>query len=335
MTELWYTVGPASLGKEDELLGAGATGARLTFSYGTTELQRERARALRSAASRIGRPCLIIADLPGGKFRLGKFEGSPRARIGRGTVWRLAAGEVADPRASRTLPIPDGEFFSHLRVGNVIVVGDGTVHLKATGVGDGWADVVAITEGEAEHRRGLTVRESAFEPRCLTDEDLARLDQIAATSEFDAVALSFVSSAADVRHARHVLGEAGPALIAKIETRAALVNLENVCAAADGVLAARGDLALCVPWVELPAAVQAVANAAGRAGLPWYLATQVAEGSSLHGFPTRAEICDLANWRLQGCSGALLAHETAFGRSPVAAVAHTSELLRRWDKTPT
>ena len=100
-------------------------------------------------------------------------------------------------------------------------------------------------------------------------------------------------------------------LIAKIETEAALGALHQICAEADVLVAARGDLALALPWVELPAAVQAIADAARATGTPWILATQLVEGLEYFAFPTRAEICDLSHWRTQGCAGALLARETA------------------------
>lgn len=338
--ELWYTVGPASLNRAADLLAAGATGARLTFSYGTPTLQLARARALREAATSIGMPCQIIADLPGQKVRLGTFRTADEVPVAAGDRFQLAEAGEGDPAHERDLPVPDPAFLAQLSPGDVIVVGDGLARLRVEGRSGTTIAVAAEDDGQLQHRRGLTVLGTAQEPACLGGADPALIADIAATGAYDAIALSFVGSAADVRRARAAMdgasGRTGTLrVLAKIETRGALARLSEICAVSDGVIAARGDLALCLPWVELPAAVQAIADAARTAGVPWYLATQIAEGSGRYGFPTRAEICDLAHWRAEGCAGALLAYETAFGANPVAAVRDTLALLYRWGSART
>jgi pyruvate kinase len=109
-----------------------------------------------------------------------------------------------------------------------------------------------------------------------------------------------------------------------------LEAIAEIANAADWVMAARGDLALNIPWVELPGAVSRIAEAARRAGKPWILATQIAEGVDRSTLPTRAEICDLAHWMQRGCRGVLLSFETAFGPRPRAAVKAATRLVRRW-----
>jgi pyruvate kinase len=149
---------------------------------------------------------------------------------------------------------------------------------------------------------------------------------------FDAVALSFVGSDAELKRVRERIQRAGRtvAIVAKIETPAGVANADAICQAADVVMAARGDLALTAPWTELPAAVRAIAASARAAGKPWLLATQVAEGLERFAFPSRAEICDLAHWLAEGCAGVLLSYETAFGSRPTAAVSSVASLLARW-----
>jgi pyruvate kinase len=333
--ELWYTVGPASLDRAADLLTAGATGARLTLSYGTPALQLARARALRETATSIGVPCQIIADLPGQKARLGTFRTAEEVPVMAGDRFQLAEAIDGDPAHERDLPVPDPAFLARLSPGDVVVVGDGLARLRVEGRFGTSVAVVVEDNGQLQNRRGLTVLGTAAEPACLGGDDPALISDIAATGAYDTIALSFVSSAADVNRARAAAdGSSGGTgtlrVLAKIETRGALARLPEICAASDGVLAARGDLALCLPWVELPAAVQAIADAARTSGVPWYLATQIAEGSGRYGFPTRAEICDLAHWRAEGCAGVLLAYETAFGANPVAAVRDTLALLHRW-----
>jgi pyruvate kinase len=294
MTHLWITLGPSSLGREKEMLGLGATGARLTFSFGTPELQLERARVLREAARASGRPCLNVADLAGEKYRLGAFAGPPTIEAESGRRFRLTLSDQLDPLALRALPVPAQTFFEHLTPGDVITVGDGAAELSVVDCADSEASVEVTLGGVINQFRGLTVRGKAFRPRALTDKDRSDLEFIAQHEEFDAVAVSFVSSAADVVAARGALAGRDLPVIAKIETAHGVENIEEICTAADMVMAARGDLALSIPWVDLPEAVELIIGGARATGTPWILATQIAEGLERFSLPTRAEICDLA-----------------------------------------
>ncbi|MEU8268324.1 pyruvate kinase [Sphaerisporangium sp. NPDC049002] len=330
MTHLWITLGPSSLGLEAELFSRGATGSRLTFSYGTPELQLERARTLRKAAQEVNRTSFTVADLAGEKFRLGEFTGRPSIPVTPGCRFVLASGASSDPEHDGALPVPDQSFFGHLTLGDVITVGDGGAELTVVDLDGALAGVEAVSTGVIDQTRGLTVRGNDFRPRALTTKDRSDLRFVAQHEEFDAVALSFVSSARDVMDARDLLGGRDITLIAKIETALGVANIREICAVADMVMAARGDLALSIPWVELPEAVERIAEGAAGARIPWILATQVAEGLERFSLPTRAEICDLAHWLAQGCAGVLLSYETVFGRNAIGAVSAVDELIGRW-----
>lgn len=334
MTHLWITLGPSSLGREKEMLECGATGVRLTFSFGTPELQRERARLLRDAAQAVGRPCLNVADLAGEKYRLGAFAGQPSFEAEAGGRLRLTLSPELDPRTARALPVPADTFFAQLTPGDVITVGDGAAELTVVDRAAHEAIVEVTIGGVINQFRGLTVRGNAFKPRALTPKDHSDLEFIARHDEFDAVAVSFVSSAADVAEARSALAGRDIPVIAKIETARGVANIEEICAAADMVMAARGDLALSIPWVDLPEAVGLIADGARHAGTPWILATQVAEGLERFSLPTRAEICDLAYWLGRDCAGVLLSYETVFGANASGAVSAVDALIRRWSRPP-
>lgn len=190
----------------------------------------------------------------------------------------------------------------------------------------------ALQDGVIDRNRGLTIQGREFQPKCLTAKDLDDLEHVLASPLYDIVALSFVASAAEIHQVRQRARENGreAVVLAKIETTAGVDRVEEICAASDLVMAARGDLALALPWVELPAAVERIAAAAKGSGTPWILATQIMEGLERFALPTRAEICDLAHWLLEGCAGVLLSYETAFGRFPEAAVGSARKLLDRW-----
>ena len=128
---LWYTVGPASASHHADLLNAGATGARLTFSYGTDEFQADRARALARESIQVGLTCLILADLPGNKVRLGTSLAPNSVNLAQGEPIRLIVADSAHPRQG--LPVPLAAFVDELKEGNRIVIGDGAAELEVRG----------------------------------------------------------------------------------------------------------------------------------------------------------------------------------------------------------
>lgn len=336
MTMLWYTMGPASFGREQELVAAGATGVRLTFSFSTPNYHAEQALVHRKMSRDAGQNFVVVADLAGEKYRLGRFEEEPSVQVATGDEFRLVHGAVSDPEADRILSVTAESFFASLDRGDLITVGDGSTVLEVDRVVGTEAWLVVTVDGTVNQSRGLTVQGTHFRPRCLTDKDLSDLEFVAKSDLFDNVALSFVADAADVRLAREILATAirPVTLTAKIETTAGVENAAQIAREADMVMAARGDLALAVPWFELPSAVTQIEKAANEAGTPWILATQLVEGLERFVMPTRAEICDLANWAARGCAGVLLSYETAFGAKPVDAVRVVRTMLERWSAEP-
>jgi pyruvate kinase len=334
MTDLWITLGPASLGIQQDIFRLGVRGVRLTFSFGTPELQRERALSLRDAASQLGVPCTIIADLPGEKIRLGQFSGTDSFAVVPHQEFALADSPEGDPTATGVLPVPHREFLDSLQVGDHLVIGDGSAELIVESVSGSDVHARATGAGVINQTRGLVLRDGAFTPKCLTDADKSYLEYAATAGAFDMVALSFVNSAQDVSDARRILSECGSELpiVAKIETRSGVAAADEIAQAADVLMAGRGDLALYMPWVELPRLVERIAAAADGAGIPWVLATQVAEGLERFSFPTRAEICDLVHWLDVGCGAVMLSYETVFGANAGGAIKCTRALLDRWGR---
>ena len=288
---------------------------------------------MRHAAETARATLVVVADLAGEKFRLGVFENAPTITATAGSRVRLILGETSAPSGENlALPIPSARFFSLIRRGSTITVGDGAASLVVTHTSAHEAEGELTRDGTINQKRGLTIRGSDFQPRSLTPKDMQDLEHVCSSEVYDVLALSFVASESDVLLAKRELRRAGRHIpvVAKIETAAGLENLDSICRVADMLMAARGDLALAIPWVELPAAVHRISEAAARAGIPWILATQVAEGVDRMSMPTRSEICDLAHWRLKGCAGVLLSYETAFGDHPVQSVACISQLMERW-----
>lgn len=332
--QLWFTYGPQTT--EDhvisQLLNSGATGVRLTFSYGTPELQADRARQLRRVAATAGTKLFIVADLQGEKCRFSKVEGVDEIEVRKGKPFLLTGGEteLAGPLLHLQVQIPS--YLDELEPGDVVIEGDGALLITVL---ERRADGVLCepeADGVLHPGRGIVLRKPSFRPTPMTEKDKSDLVAAAASNLFDAVALSFIGDPADVRQARELLnhGNYAPSLIAKIETHLGIEQINDIAREADALMAARGDLALTMPWVDLYAAVNKISRAARENNTPWIVATQLAEGLERFVFPTRAEICDLAHWISEGAFGAMLSYETAFGPRPVDSVKAVRDIVDRY-----
>jgi pyruvate kinase len=320
--EIWATFGPSMKDEEmiRDVIRAGATGIRFNFSYGTPDDQIGRARRVRDAAATIGHRVLAIADIAGEKIRISELAGTEFMDVVHDET--VVVGTTAKA-TGKWLRLSQ---FGNLRdcaENDEVVIGDGAVALIVQKREDNEIVCRVKTAGRIEKGRGVLLKGNRFSPATLTEKDIADIRAIAATDAFDAIALSFVSSASDIRRTKEELGAAKSSIpiIAKIETSAGLSNLNEIAKAADYLMAARGDLALTNPWPELARHVQRIAEAAQRHDKKWILATQLVEGLEHFALPTRAEMCDLPLWIGLGAAGALLSHETAFGANPAGAVA--------------
>ena len=313
--EVWYTDGPSSHGIEEQLFEAGATGSRLTFSFSTCEYHAERAKLLKEAAARVNRPCKIVADLAGEKIRLGTFEGEHSVPVEKGDRVRFVLKEATKPQARKIFPIPNLAFFENVRENDQITIGDGSAVVKVTKRREDEVFAEVLGDGIINQKRGLNIQGDGFQPNSITPKDFQDLKFILSDPVFDAVALSFVSSIADLKKVELLSQKVGRKIpiVAKIESSTGVQNIDQICESADYVMAARGDLALNIPWVDLPGAVLKIASTATEKRTKWILATQIMEGLERFAIPTRAEICDLAHWVQMGCAGILLSYETVFG----------------------
>lgn len=334
--EIWVTYGPAldDRAAMDNVIRAGATGCRFNFSYGTPALQLQRAEAFREAATAAGREALLIADLPGEKIRLTTTPGGVALSLHEGDRVILDASDGASSHheSELRLGITHLGTLKYASPGDMLLLGDGSVELQVVKLeGDAVWTGVAVG-GEIEEGRGVILRGRRSAPAALTAQDIMNLEIIARSRVFDMAALSFVAHRTDVERARQTLSAFGTEIpvVAKVETLLGVKAADEIADVADILIAGRGDLALTDEWVELPLHVRTIANAARSARKPWIVGTQIMEGLDRFALPTRAEICDLHRWIEEGATGALLSHETAFGKRPAAAVRCVSEIARRY-----
>ncbi len=323
-TKIVCTLGPATDGPHviARAIGAGMDVARVNMSHGTHEDHARRIAQVRAAARELRQPVAILADLPGPKFRLGVLEGGART-LHEGAAVALAA--AADDASA--LPVRNRELLAALRQGEVVYLADGSVELRVTLRGADRVGCEVVIGGTVRSGSGINVPEADLGGLVPTDADRAHL-AFALSQSVEWIGVSFVQSADDLTRVRSCFPPGSHALLmAKIEKRRALGELDAIVEAADGVMVARGDLGVETDLAEIPLVQKRIIAAANARGRPVVTATQMLESMIEHEHPTRAEVTDVANAVLDGTDAVMLSGETAVGRHPVAAVQILNRVL--------
>jgi pyruvate kinase len=317
-TKIVATIGPASHDEDRlaALVDAGMDGVRLNFSHGTHadhELSARRARAVQAAA---GRPLALIADLQGPKIRIGDLAAPTNLEPGDKIV---VAGESLC--GADDLPVAPDVLGSVLEAGDEILIDDGHVRLRVERMDDAKALCEVVTGGVIEQHKGVNVPGVPLPVASLTVKDLSDLE-FALELGVDYVAQSFVRSHTDVAALKSKIEEAGSQawVIAKIELKEAVDQLESILDTTDAVMIARGDLGVEIGAAEVPLLQKRIILGALDRGKPAITATQMLETMIHRPEPTRAEASDVANAILDGTSALMLSAETAVGDYPVEAV---------------
>ena len=329
-TKLLCTIGPASASRIGDLLDAGMDVARVNFSHGTQAEHGDAARDVRGAAAARGCPVAIMVDLAGPKIRLGELVGgSAVLEVGgtyqlRGEARRLGIGDANGASVSNPRLRED------VRIGDAILLGDGAAELRVAAIDDNIRAEV-VRGGKVRSRAGVAIPASRISAPALTRKDRAdipRAIEIGATY----VAQSFVRSADDEAMLRHAIGPTGPSIVAKIETRPAVDNFDAILAMVDGVMIARGDLGVELPYEEVPLIQKQLVRRALEQGVPSIVATQMLESMTAAPRPTRAEASDVANAVFDGADAIMLSGETAIGAYPVEATEAAARILAFADR---
>jgi pyruvate kinase len=328
LTKLVCTIGPASQQRIGELVEAGMDVARLNFSHGAPDQHRAVATTVRDAAAAAGRTVAILADLPGPKIRLGELPGGER---------ELNAGEqislAGDPGPSE-VGVTYGGLADDVAAGDRLMLSDGAVELRVTDTGSGKVTADVIRGGTVRSGAGLNAPSERLRLPAITDRDRAALPAAQALGA-DYVAQSFVRRGTDIRELRELMGDAPVPIMAKIETRSAVENLDEILVEADALMLARGDLGVEIPFAEVPLIQKRVIDACVTAGIPVVVATQMLESMVSTARPTRAEASDVANAVLDGADAVMLSAETAIGRYPVLAARAAVAICRAAEEDPT
>jgi len=321
-TKLVCTIGPAS---EDEtvlaaMLDAGMDVARLNLSHGTLEEHTRRLERVRRLAAQRGRFVAVMLDIQGPKIRLGDV--GPDRAVRPGDTLTLVG--VASPCAAEgdAIPVVYPPLARSVRPGQAIYLDDGALRLAVEAVEGERVRCRVLNAGVVRSRKGVALPGVDVELPAISEVDRDHLHW-AAQVGVDVVAASFVRRGEHVEAVRRELEAAGSraSVVAKIESAQGLRHLDEIVAAADGVMVARGDLGVEIPLEDVPLAQKEIIRRCNEAGKPVIVATQMLESMVQSPVPTRAEVTDVANAIFDGADAVMLSGETAVGRHPVEAVA--------------
>ncbi len=321
------TLGPATSTPEKvrELVDAGMNVARLNLSHGSRANHESVYRMVRQASDDSGHAVGVLVDLQGPKIRLGKFGGGP-VQVRKGDEFTITTRDVEGDRTccSTTYEgLPDD-----VSAGDEILIDDGNVRLIATVVTRTDVTSSVVVGGKLSDSKGINLPGVAMSVPAMSDKDVDDL-RWALHLRADMIALSFVRSADDVVDVRRIMDEEQVWLpvIAKIEKPQAIDHIDEIIAAFDGVMVARGDLGVEMPLEDVPFLQKRVVEAARRNAKPVVVATQMLESMISSPRPTRAEASDVANAVLDGADAVMLSGETSVGEYPIETVETMARII--------
>ncbi|NNE12354.1 MAG: pyruvate kinase [Ilumatobacter sp.] len=325
-TKIVATVGPACDAPEqlEALIDAGVDVFRLSMAHDDIDTVLDRVTLIRSISDPSGTGPAILIDLPGPKVRAGTFGDEGVTLVG-GAEIELRPG--LEPSTAEVIHVSHEALVTDVRPGDRLHLGDGKATMQVVEVGETSVRAQILHGGVMRGRPGVHIPSDRLSITTPTEFDLEALQAVVAAG-VDMVAISFVRSAADIRSLTLPPPPEGPMVIAKIETQAAVEQLDAILEASDALMVARGDLGLECSLAQIPALQKQIIEATVRVGRPVITATQMLETMIDNPQPTRAEVSDVANAVFDGTSAVMLSGETAVGRDPVHVVEMMDEILR-------
>ena len=328
-TKILATLGPATGNYEsiEALAAAGVNGFRFNFSHGNYEERNEQTQWIREASKKLGKPVAILQDLQGPKIRLGNLKENLQVKAGDELILDHA---VTEHDGSLTVPM-QYNLAEKVKVGEPIYIFDGKVRTTVLEITSDTAIKVRVENaGTLMSRKGINLPDTDFGGDILTPKDIKDIE-FGADKDYDYVSLSFVQSADDIHNLRQMLVGLGSTaqVISKIETKAAIKDdvLEEIVKASDGVMVARGDLAVEAGAEVVPVVQRRIIALCRKYGKLSIVATQMMASMVDNPEPTRAEVSDVANAVIQGADTVMLSDETANGSYPLETVAAMKKVI--------
>ncbi|MDO8696968.1 MAG: pyruvate kinase [Pseudomonas sp.] len=338
-TKIVATLGPASNSPEvlEQLILAGMDVARLNFSHGSPAEHKARALLVREIAAKHGRFVALLGDLQGPKIRIAKFA-SKRIELKAGDKFRFSISHPREAGTQDVVCIDYPDLITDCKAGDELLLDDGRVEMRVDSVGSDELLCTVLIGGPLSDHKGINRRGGGLTAPALTDKDRADI-KLAAEMELDYLAVSFPRDAADMHEARRLRDESGGTawLIAKIERAEAVADdetLDGLIRASDGVMVARGDLAVEIGDAELVGIQKKIIAHARHLNKVVITATQMMESMISSPMPTRAEVSDVANAAFDYTDAVMLSAESAAGAYPVEAVKAMARVCLGAEKHP-
>ena len=332
-TKIICTIGPACSDEATlrKMCLAGMNVARLNFSHGSHQEHLARIRMLQKVREELGVPLAIMLDTKGPEYRIGCFENG-KIELKEGDIFTLTTRDV--PGNQEMVSVSYKDLCAQLQPGDRVLINNGLLVLEVLETDPEKTRCRVLTGGVLSDRKSMSFPGHVFSHEYLSDQDKADI-LFGAENDVDFIACSFVSRKEDLIAVHDFLTAhniSGIDLIAKIENRAGVDHLEEICAHCDGVMVARGDLGVEIPYEELPAIQKHMITKARMLGKRVITATEMLESMINNIRPTRAEISDVANAVYDGTSAIMLSGETAAGKYPVQAVEAMSRIALETEK---
>lgn len=332
-TKIICTIGPASENVDilEEMCKNGMDVARLNFSHGTHEEHQTKIDLIKEVRTKLNLPIPIMLDTKGPEYRIKTFE-NKKITLSDGDKFTFTTEDIVGDQTKVSVNyenLPD-----ELNIGDVIMVNNGLVKFKVDEIKKPYIICTVIAGGEISDRKSMNFPNKVLTHNYLSEQDKADL-LFGIKNEIDFVASSFVSSKKDIEAVRKFLNENGGEeidIIAKIENRAGVDNIDEICEVADGIMVARGDLGVEIPFVEVPSIQKYLIKKCRLLGKRVITATEMLESMIHNSRPTRAEISDVANAVYDGSSAIMLSGETAAGKYPAEAVKNMAEIAEFTEK---
>ncbi|MBN1281380.1 MAG: pyruvate kinase [Alphaproteobacteria bacterium] len=328
-TKITSSIGPNSESKEVllKMIKKGVDVCRLNFSHDTGEAQGAKIDLIREISKEVGRPIAVLVDLQGPKHRIGNFETEDHYPIKFGQKFVL--DNDSTPGNSQRVQLPDTDVLNSLKVGERILLNDGKIELKVEKVSENHIETIVIRGDEIWSRRGFNLPDTEVETSVLTQKDREDLEY-ALTKNPDWVAISFVQKPEDVEEVRDFISArtSHPVkVLAKIERPNAIEKITDIISVSDGVMIARGDMAVEIPFEQVPAISRRIIRECRKMNKPVIMATQML-GSMVHSeFPLRAEISDVASAAYLRVDSTMTSEETTIGNNPEKVVETMAKIL--------
>jgi pyruvate kinase len=333
-TKIIATLGPASSDYTvlRKMVTAGLDVVRLNFSHGTPKQHLERIELIRKVNQKYRRRVRIMQDLEGFRIRVGRFKGDKTRTLKKRSIVWLTNDLHAN--SDRTIPVDYHGSLDWIKPGQLIYIDDGNLALRAVHTSGNRIKTQVLEGGILKERKGINVPDALPPFEGTTEKDRKDIE-FGVAHKVDYIALSFVRDENDVFGAMDLIKPRLPScrVVAKIETRQAIHNIDTIIDAADGIMIARGDMGISIPVYEVPIVQKQIIKKCNAARKFVITATQMLESMTERARPTRAEVADVANAIIDGTDFVMLSAETAVGRYPYESVLMMNEIVKFTEKS--